>query len=202
MPSCRRGRSYFGPMQRIVATRIKIVYMISLLFCIMSCLLHHHDPRIYLFLFVLALHYVCHAAGRQYSYKDILVFISMYKRSLRSCPERVAQKRTFCFAIGNLLFSSGRGPFLACSAAGHAGGAGGCTLYVHTSFGPRLASVARALWAFTSRGELALFARSLSVEPESSRSMETPNCPGFHLFTVWFGSAAVFWRTTVAALEG
>ena len=27
-----------------------------------------------------------------------------------------------------------------------------------------------------SRGELALFAGSLSVEPEPSRSMETPNC--------------------------
>ena len=67
------------------------------------------------------------------------------------------------------MFSSGRGSFLALFAAEHAGGAA-CTL--RRKLGPRPGSVTRAP-GIQSCGELALFAGSLSAEPEPSRTTET-----------------------------
>ena len=69
------------------------------------------------------------------------------------------------------LLCSGRGSFLALSAAGHI--LKGARVYTRPhKFGPHRGSLVRSP-GVQNRGELALFAGSLSAEPEPSRTIET-----------------------------
>ena len=106
----------------------------------------------------------------------------------RAEPHRTVRRNRTVESLGkNSIFSADCGSFLALSVADNAGGAGICTL--QHIFGPRPGSVARAL-GVQSRASWPFFTRSLSAEPEPSRSMETLKCR-FFIFSPLHRSAAV-----------